>query len=196
MTPSGPALAVVVPAAPGLLPCQGLTDPFAPVRDAVLATLVPALAEVDEVELLVTGPTEADLRHGVRRSWSERVGHALLDRAGWTGARRDCPVSQTPSTTGLLLVPADGSARRGEKAPGHLDERAFELDDRITKALGDGDGAALAGLDQRLAAELLAAGAPALAALARAMPAPTTAELLYADDPFGVAYWVARWTAR
>lgn len=96
----------------------------------------------------------------------------------------------------LLLVVADGSARRGEKAPGHLDERAAGFDDTWVGALAAGDPAVLRGLDAALAGELLAAGRAALAVLGSAVltdgrsPQP---HLSLADDPFGVMYAVARW---
>ena len=46
-----------------------------------------------------------------------------------------------------MLVVANGSARRGEKAPGYLDERAFGFDAAIGAALRGPDPAALGELD-------------------------------------------------
>jgi hypothetical protein len=56
--------------------------------------------------------------------------------------------------------------------------------------------AALAALDPALARELMATGRPAWQVLAGALgfapeSGPPSAEILYADDPFGVAYIVA-----
>jgi len=114
--------------------------------------------------------------------------------------------------TGLLVV-GDGSARRAPTAPGHLDERAAPFDSAVRHAITDGDMAALATLDPVLAAELLATGRAAWQVLAGALGARPdgghdgrdgrdrpnaapggvrpSAEVLYADDPFGVAYLVA-----
>jgi hypothetical protein len=66
-----------------------------------------------------------------------------------------------------LLVMGDGSAARGEKAPGYADPRAEQFDAVVTKALAEADAAALLAL----AAALLALAA-ALLALAAALLAP------------------------
>ena len=89
---------------------------------------------------------------------------------------------------------ANGSARRGEKAPGHLDERSFGFDEAAVRALAQGDPSGLAALDEPLAGELLADGVPGLRAVARTLHgADVVATTLYADDPFGVQYWVVTW---
>ncbi|WP_017615435.1 class III extradiol ring-cleavage dioxygenase family protein [Nocardiopsis salina] len=96
-----------------------------------------------------------------------------------------------------LLVMGDGSARRGVKAPGHLDERSFAFDDTVHRALAEGDTTALAGLDTALAEELMAAGRAAWQVMAAAVElegAPVRAGVRYADDPFGVQYLVGVWT--
>ncbi|MGH3413856.1 MAG: hypothetical protein ACRDPH_12330 [Marmoricola sp.] len=167
-----PRVAVVVPAAPGLLPSRGAADPFAQVRQVAVDTLRDSLPDADGVAVL--GATD--------------VARSLLEQAGFTGA------VAAGETAPLLVVAADGSARRGEKAPGHLDPRAFDFDEGVRKALDEGEAATLRGLDLDLALELLALGAPALRRLGELLPEPRSAELLYHDDPFGVAYWVARWT--
>ncbi len=67
-----------------------------------------------------------------------------------------------------LLVMGDGSARRTEKAPGWLDERAAGFDAAASAALAAGDPALLArGAICELGAQLLAAGAPAWRAASR-----------------------------
>jgi len=166
----------IVPSAPGLLPAYaGLADPFASIRDAATN----AVAWLD-------GPVRI-----VGDELGVRVGTHLLGRA---------PVDEADD----VLVVADGSARRGEKAPGHLDERAFAFDQAIDTALRRGDAAALAELDELLGAQLLARGVPAFRTLGSLVLAfltqePRTgeprvrAQVDYADDPFGVQYWVARW---
>jgi hypothetical protein len=139
------------------------------------------------------------------------VGSRLLHDAGWGGdvtllsvrwlagehdleTLADSLSSRRRRTAVLLL--GDGSARRGERAPGYLDERAFSFDDDVAKALVDADATALARLDTDLAAELMVHGAAVLRLLgwlALRQPSPPAAELGYRDDPFGVSYLVATW---
>lgn len=95
-----------------------------------------------------------------------------------------------------LVVMGDGSARRSHTAPGYLDPRAEPFDAAVEAALRDGDVDALAGLDEHLGAELLAAGVPAWRAAAGVLAGRYAAELLYAGAPYGVGYFAAVWTAR
>jgi hypothetical protein len=135
------------------------------------------------------------------------LGTQLLDQAGYAGPRLLEAVGYDEPTAGCvalgeqiaasggrvgLLSRADGSARRGPRAPGYLDERAAAFDAAVEDAVRDGDLDALLGIDPVLARELLAAGRPAWQVLAGAAPEqPPAAEILYSDDPFGVAYLVA-----
>jgi hypothetical protein len=143
------------------------------------------------------------------------VGVWLLDRAGSTGGSTlsaesvaaDAPVAQCrthgeryarqPASVGLLVM-GDGTACRGERAPGAADPRAPEYDAMVTKALAEVDTGALLGLDAGLGAELRVAGrAPwqVLAAAATASPSPGFAgQVLYDAAPYGVNYTVAVWT--
>lgn len=156
------------------------------------------------------------------------VGRRLLEEAGWSGPLRlhavswDAGVDEVAAVAGevlaapgraVLVVMADGSARRGEKAPGHLDERAFGYDDAVGRALEGGDAGTLTDLDAALAADLLVQGRAALAVLgavvtraavesgaaargadeAGAATRPKT-RLDYRDDPYGVLYTVATWS--
>ncbi|MDP3967392.1 MAG: hypothetical protein Q8Q02_03865 [Nocardioides sp.] len=168
------ASVVVVPAAPLLLPEHaGRADVVPGLRAAVRR----ALEGLHDVAVLA------------EPAWGEPVAAHLL---------RDIGLLEAPlGEAGALLVAGDGSARRGEKAPGHLDERAAPYDAVVEEALREGDAVTLASLDLDLGAELLAAGAPVLRALGDAVLASgravQTADLAYADDPFGVRYWVARW---
>jgi hypothetical protein len=140
------------------------------------------------------------------------VGQQLLDDAGWTGPRelvsvaRDAPVTDCLALGGslarterrlALLVMGDGSARRGLRAPGYLDDRAAGYDEQARKGLA-GDPAALICLDPVVGEQLLVAGrAPWQVLAAAAATAPgLDACLRYADDPFGVQYIVASWTTR
>ena len=89
---------------------------------------------------------------------------------------------------------ADGSARRTEKAPGHLHPDAAAFDEQIEVALRTGDAEALCGLDPALGEELWCQGVPSFHVLGEvARGRQVAAEVTYADAPYGVAWWVARW---
>jgi hypothetical protein len=92
-----------------------------------------------------------------------------------------------------VLVVANGSARRGEKAPGHLDVRSFAFDEGIGNALRTGDAGALGAIDEALSKELLAAGLAGLKTLSGL--SGVEAKTWYDADPFGVQYWVVTWTS-
>jgi hypothetical protein len=135
------------------------------------------------------------------------VGLRLLEEAGWTGptvlravpwdldadgARDLAEDLRSPGTAVLVL--GEGSTRRGQSAPGFLDERAFGFDDALADAVAGGDAPALLDLDERLAADLMVLGRAAFRVLgALGEPAPVTARLLHRGDPFGVTYLVAHW---
>jgi hypothetical protein len=135
------------------------------------------------------------------------LGCRLLDQAGYSGqlalhtvsdraSAADCAavgasLAETMARVALLVM-ADGSARRGLKAPGYLDERSFPFDTQVTEAIQAGDMAALLTLDADLARDLMATGRPAWQVLAGAMGERRPASVIrYCDDPFGVAYLVA-----
>ncbi|MBO9524493.1 MAG: hypothetical protein J7518_23380 [Nocardioidaceae bacterium] len=90
-----------------------------------------------------------------------------------------------------LLVVANGSAKRTEKAPGHFDERAAGFDAELGNALRTGDLASLRALDVALAEELWA-DVDALVALP-GLGTVTEVQVDYDDAPYGVQYWVVRW---
>lgn len=156
---------VVVPPVPALLPSYAsLDDPVAPLRAACREAVAWLVAD---------GPVEVRAVDDLGR----RVGDVLLGDAA-RGA-------------GGLLVVANGSACRSEKAPGHLDERAHDFDAAVLAALAAGDADALGGIDLALADDLLATGAPVLRGLAGTTVLEASVD--HADDPYGVAYWVVRW---
>jgi hypothetical protein len=135
------------------------------------------------------------------------LGAMLLDQAGYQGRRilqavgQDEPASacvrlgaELAAAEGqmALLVMGDGSARRSPRAPGYLDPRAAAFDAEVERAVRSGEVDALQRLDQLLARELMVTGRPAWQVLSGAMgPLTAAAEVLYCDDPFGVAYLVA-----
>lgn len=131
------------------------------------------------------------------------VGATLLDDRPHDYLGVGGPLPAMANRCGLLVV-GDGSARRTEKAPGHLDPRAEAFDASVEQALASGDPAALMALDADLAHELLAGGASAWTAAAAAAqteirpggtaPGGWRGELHYAAAPFGVGYFVASWT--
>jgi hypothetical protein len=167
---------VVAPPVPALLPSySSLTDPVAALRAASVA----AVAWLgDPVEVVADSPQ------------ARRVGEALV-----AAARDGVPGGPRPAPGGTprLLVMANGSARRSEKAPGHLDERSFAFDDTLGQAIGKGDLRTLAELDLGLGADLLTAGLGGLAGLSGRGLTVRESTTDYADDPFGVMYWVVRW---
>lgn len=134
------------------------------------------------------------------------IGRRLLDEVGWSGETELVSLTwdagdEVVDAFGALLreaaetvvlVLGEGSTRRGDKAPGFLDERSFPFDAGIAAALEAGDAAALRGLDVGLADELMVLGRTAFRVLG-SLGTPQSARLVYDDDPFGVAYHVALW---
>ena len=158
----------IVPSTLALLPeYASIDDPVAELRSAVGAA-VAWLVEEGPASVVAATPS------------AERVGVHLL------GDRLEAGADQR------LLVVANGSATRTEKAPGFLDERAAGFDAAVGTALGAGDPAALAGLDLALAEQLWCRDAAALVELGL-RDGPCEATVDYDDDPFGVQYWVVRW---
>jgi hypothetical protein len=100
---------------------------------------------------------------------------------------------QEDDGSGLLVV-ANGSATRTEKAPGHFDARAAGFDATIGTALAEGDRTRLGDIDLALADELWALpDADVLRTLAGRVPSVVETRVDYDDDPYGVQYWVVRW---
>lgn len=185
--------AVLVPGTLTLLPeYAGLEDPVADLR-AAARTAVGWLLEPQPARIGVLGaPVRPDnAARGVGVSPGLRVARHLLAEAGFAG---ETVAGAEALACGSVLVVANGSATRTEKAPGHLDDRAHEFDVALGKALRDGDPAGLAAVDARVAEALWCHDAPALHDLARwAGDGPVRAEVLEECDPFGVAYWVVTW---
>ncbi|MFL6163435.1 MAG: hypothetical protein ACJ74U_14550 [Jatrophihabitantaceae bacterium] len=183
-------------------------------RAACLAALRDLLAD-QPTALLLVGAVAATDAGGLTEPVSIEIGRLLLAEAG-------CPVPIRPVSIGAdatpaeclavgrqlaaaddepdsgrrigLLVMADGSARRGLKAPGYEDPRAVPFDRTVEAALTAADPDGLAALDATLAAELLVAGRAPWQVLAGAAAGRRfAAETYYLGDPFGVWYPVVRW---
>ncbi len=167
------ARVAIVPGVLAFLPeYAGQVDPVPDVRAAALAA-VAWLAE--------DGPVKV-----VADDQGARVARHLLAATG--GAPDDGP----GRSTGYLVV-ANGSARRRDSAPGYVDARAVPYDAAVEAALRLPDPDALAATDVGLGAALLAGNAAGLAGLGTLLRGAEPALVDYADDPYGVQYWVMRW---
>jgi len=165
---------VVLPPVPALLPrYASLEDPVADLRRSATSVVRAMTQGADAVAVVGDDPFAAP------------VARALLNASDFTGAVRE--------DAEVVLVMANGSAKRTEKAPGHLDERAFDLDDAVDLALRSADPRRLAALDTSLAAELWTSGLTALRDVAGRLEGAWTVSVPYADAPYGVLWWVAAW---
>jgi hypothetical protein len=159
----------VVPGVLAFLPeYAGQVDPVPEVR---AASLVAAAWLADEGPVTVV----ADDQGG-------RVGRHLLAAAG-----------AAEGEGSSYLVVANGSARRNDTAPGYLDERAVPYDAAVEAALRLPDCDALAGTDVPLGTALLVGNPDGLVRLGTLLRGAGPALVDYADDPYGVQYWVMRW---
>jgi hypothetical protein len=186
---------VVVPSTLALLPeYAGAVDPVPDLRAACEDAVLWLVDRHPERLVVVATESRPDnVARGMVEPAGVRVARHLL--GGYAG---DADVVVVPmdgvALEGGLLVVANGSATRGAKAPGHLDQRSFGFDAAIDSALRKGDPAGLRSLDAALGVELWAPDVPALQALGSAVDVVAEAAVTYADDPYGVQYWVARWT--
>ncbi|WP_122818783.1 class III extradiol ring-cleavage dioxygenase family protein [Nocardioides pantholopis] len=178
---SGTVRVALVPGVLALLPeYASAVDPVPEVRAACLAA-VRWLGEAGPVTV------RADAQ-------GARVAQALLEGAGVSTRSAPGGLAARPAegSGGSYLVVGNGSACRSEKAPGHLVEGSREFDDVLGAALRAGD---LAAVDLSPAERLWArlGGIPALAELLTRLDA-APAQVDYDDAPYGVQYWVMRWT--
>ncbi|NYG54773.1 hypothetical protein [Nocardioides perillae] len=190
----------VVPPVPALLPAYSSeVDPLPELREAVRAVVRDLLAEEPtRLVVLHDPPDPANVERGVPEPLGATVAQHLLDEVGYPGevvwGQQPWPLPDVVDA--CVLVMANGSARRGEKAPGHLDERSFGFDEQVEAALRSGDGHALQALDARLGEELMAAGIGALQQVGQVLTRPADSDVRWAGDPGGVQYWVVLLTAR
>jgi len=165
-----PAVALV-PGVLALLPAYASIDD--PVPDLRAACLDAVAALGPRVRVVAPGSGERVGRHLVEAAGAEVVA------AGETGE------------TGVLVV-ANGSAKRTEKAPGHLDERAETFDETLRELLVGPDPAGLAAIDTELGAELWA-DVDGMVVLGDLLVPSAAADVHYDDAPYGVQYWVIVW---
>jgi hypothetical protein len=152
--------------------------PDLPLSLAVAASL---LADHDPLpERLFAATVPASLVPGAAAA----IGQVLVD----TG---------TPDERIGLVVMADLSACRGERAPGALRPGAASFDASVAEALRTGKPERLLDLDPAEAADLLVAGRVPLQVLAGAFQGRPVArgEVLYEGAPYGVGYLVALLTS-
>lgn len=194
----------------------GASGELADVRDACELAIAMLLQNApDRVVVLGSGDAEADRDEGAGGTFaafgvdvhvggpgtdlplSLAVGAWLLDRAGWAGPRTYSTGTPDVADRVVLLVMADGSAKRSTTAPGFLDYRAEAHDAHIATALREGASETLSTLDPALGAELWAAGVPVLKVLGEMTTGADIDARLHVDvAPFGVGYWVADWVLR
>ncbi|HET6560552.1 MAG TPA: hypothetical protein VFG72_01645 [Marmoricola sp.] len=178
---------VLVPSTLALLPeYAGARDPIPDLRSACQDAVAWLVSRHASSVRVVAAPLRAEeVARGVTSPAGERIARHLLVAAGFDGRVDD-------AGDGVLVV-ANGTAKRTERAPGHLDDRARRFDAVIEEALRSGDAAALRGLDAEPAEELWARDWAALRVLGELLPG-CPMELDYSDDPYGVQYWVGRAT--
>lgn len=168
------------------------SDPVAELR-AACRSAVGALAERHPTRVaVVAGSARADnVARGVDTSPGLRIAAHLLAEAGFEGVVGPSGDDDEPA----VLVVANGSARRSEKAPGYLDERSLAFDDSVDAALRSADGPMLGALDASLAEQLWCHDAAPLQALGQLLEEhpPAEVEVAFDGDPFGVRYWVVIW---
>lgn len=130
------------------------------------------------------------------------LGAWLLDEAGFVGQRLGLTADPDTSTVPLaltrgrwaLLVMGDGSARRTERSPCWYDPDAIPFDDLVCAALTAGEAQSLLDLDAPVGDRLMASGVPAWRRAGTLLAGPSmSAQLHYAEAPFGVFYVVASW---
>jgi hypothetical protein len=159
------------------------------------------------VELEV--PLDPALRGVASLPLSLTLGAWLLARIGWPGDRAAIEVAADAEQAELdemaaalagdtvrtaLLVVADGSASRTEKAPASMHPDAGAFDRAVADALAAGDPALLAAIDRDRAAAVSSAGWPAWHVAACAAAGSAYDAELHADEaPYGVGYLAASW---
>jgi hypothetical protein len=162
---------VLVPGCLALLPeYASLRDPVAELRAAVLA----AVSWLGEDVEIAAGDQD------------RRVAESLLAARPRTAGQEDGGRS--------VLVVGNGTARRTEKAPGHYHLHAEGYDEELRGALFEPCPEAVRGISDDVLATELWADLGAFQELGTLLEGARLAGVDYDDHPFGVQYWVLRWT--
>jgi hypothetical protein len=179
--------AVLVPGVPALLPEHaGQVDAVAELRAACRGAVGDLVASTPSRVVVVTASCRPqDVARGLTAPPGRAVADHLLAEAGHTG---EVVVGDTARPGDALLLVANGSACRSERAPGHLDQRAAGFDEALARTIREG---APPPQDQALAEELWCFDLGVFRELHAQVSG--TPDVRYADDPYGVAYWVATW---
>ncbi|WP_338750042.1 hypothetical protein [Janibacter alittae] len=214
--------AVIVPAAPALLPgVGGAADPLADLRERARALVADTMTKgAERLLVLGSGPTTAawpvDAPSGAARFTTGRVpagalptdleigrlfapatgGEQVLQSVAADATPQECATLGRELAAGpptVLLVVADGPATLTEKAPGHHQPEAAPFAAVLSRALAEGDAPTIAALDPTTCDRLWMRGRPALQVLAAAAEG-LAGELIADEAPFGVQYLLARWS--
>jgi hypothetical protein len=214
-----------VPGTPLLVPeiAAGSIAGTAALRQAALDAAITVVRSAPDA-VLVVAPTDTDVviadrgeavwswhgfGVGTRPAvewlpWPLGLGAWLLDQAGWRGPTRlmgigpdEAPRRHEGAGRWGMLVLGDGSAKRTERAPGHLDERAQAWDLELQRLVVAADLVAMRRLDRQLGHELMSTAATTwpVAATFVTDAARMKTDVLFAAAPFGVGYIVATWSS-
>lgn len=214
--------AVVVPAAPALLPgIGGAADPLDDLREraAALVAATTGAKGADRLVVVGSGTTTrvwpGDAPSGAARFTTGRVPDGalptdleigrqlapsggveiLLQSVAADASSQECAALGRELAAGppaVLVVVADGPATLTDKAPGHLQPDAAPFAEGLARALAAADTTALAALDRATCDRLWMRGRAALQVLAAATDG-LAGELVAEESPFGVQYLLARW---
>lgn len=155
-------------------------------RAVINSALTEAVAETASIAVLGTDE-------------GQEIAEYLLSQVpgGPTGSPTD--LADEPADSTVLLVMGDGTAKRTEKAPGYIDDRAAGFDDQIREIFESGELAKLADLDEELGHNLWVAGIEPWRLVGSWITESETSWQLkqfHFEDPYGVAYFVASFARR
>jgi hypothetical protein len=186
---------VLVPSTLLLLPeYAGQVDPVPELRSAVLDAV--ATLGDGPVRVVAAGPRPDNVDRGVAEPAGVRIAEHLLSHVNRGYGHSSPGVTRSerphPRTSGPVLVVANGSACRTEKAPGHLDERAEGFDAVLEQALRGGPAEEALALTEDLARELWCHDLLELQWLVQEVQG-RLGGLTHAEATHGVAWWVGAW---
>ena len=205
MSDTAPDRVALVPGALALLPeYASVEDPVAELRAASVAAVRWLAAGGRPVEIVADAQGERVARALVRAAGgsvtSLRQGSGQATGSTGVGVTSTGSARRSTGSTDVgysrnkaYLVVGNGSAKRSQRAPGHLDERAAGFDAALGAALRAPDPGALGALDRGLAWELWASVEP-ITRLGRLLSDAHRSEVDYDAAPHGVQYWVVRWS--